>query len=314
MAGVIVPHESDSDEPTAMIERSLFASTKHSEYLHDKSDDDDSDVALTKFEDVTKEAEQEYEQAAVGCSMRALLEEVAKAGDSVPASASSTQCQAASSSHAPPPPRRRKFSAIAACDDTPHHDAKKSKHGRSPKSANVDMPMPAPKQVPNPSQPAKQTPVKPAPTEEDGEPGKRGRPSTDLTSYADSCVAELAFADEGSLYFGDKSMNKLRVVNRYVGIVNGKLLKASGKEADSLHVIKKKLQITESAIKIARTHVQSRKADDVLNQWKSLLLYMQSEPVVEVRMSTYFHHMLLTCKCNHAPAILEADMSMGLSR
>ena len=53
MAGVIVPHESDSDEPTAMIDRSLFTSTKHPEYLHDKSYDDDTDVALIKFDDVT---------------------------------------------------------------------------------------------------------------------------------------------------------------------------------------------------------------------------------------------------------------------
>ena len=294
--------------------------TNMQEELHGGSDDDDasSGCAEEKFKDTLREDEDTYKGACQGASIADLLKEIA--GVSAPAEEAGGPSQSVaaggasgSGDAAPPEPlsKRRQLGAFT-CEDSPARDGpgttRQSRHPTAKPKATVS---PGKHSAGGPSKPPPSPAVKsggsgkckgggqpstPAPSSPPGH--KLGRKETNLPAYADECVQDLETADDSSTYFSQDAavtLAKLRAVNRFVAKADQRSL---GK-VDTNDTTLKQLQAVESVIKIGRLMAVQHDSAQVLKEWGKLELLAQQPPVVNLRVSRWFHaKVLLAAACD----------------
>lgn len=114
---------------------------------------------------------------------------------------------------------------------------------------------------------------------------QRGRPEQSILEVGERQWSSFSTADEGSLYFGDRSQVQLRTILRYTATATQKMLQNQQSEAEYV-MIRKKLQIIESAMKLYRNWTSKPSVKQgiagFLAAWDTMMVFCDATPKVKL--------------------------------
>ena len=112
-----------------------------------------------------------------------------------------------------------------------------------------------------------------------------GRPEQSILEVGERQWSSFSTATEGSLYFGERSQVQLRAILRYTVTCSQKMLSNQRKQPE-YEMIRKKLQIIESAIKLHRSWTCKRSVQqgitEFLASWDTLMVFCDATPKVKL--------------------------------
>ena len=148
--------------------------------------------------------------------------------------------------------------------------------------------------------------------QDDGTPSKRGRPELDILVITERQWEAFNSAQEGDLFFGERSYVQLRTIQRYALSAGQKVLHASAEKEPVYSESKKKFQIMESSIKLQRAWSQRKSLHAAIleftSSWDALISFCESAPVVPLRCGFIWHLRLHVCASNPAKDELASEL------